>query len=538
MDGVWVLQMKGISKEYGENAVLKGVSLDVKPGEVHALIGENGAGKSTLMNILFGMPVIQETGGFRGEIRVNGVLTHPRSPRDAMDAGVGMVHQEFMLLPGFSVTENIKLNREMTRPSRLSGLLGKRVEMLDYPAMGRDARRALDRVEMAIGEWLPVAGMPVGYRQFVEIAREIDKKGISLLVFDEPTAVLAESEATHLLKAIRTLAASGVGVLFISHRLEEVMEVAERITVLRDGEVIATIPRSEARVETLAEMMVGRALAREASTRREVAQGDRDPVLQIQDLKVDMPGENVTGANLTVRRGEILGIAGLAGQGKIGIANGIAGLRPSTGRMILDGRDVPLNSPRASLQAGLVFLSEDRRGMGLLLDDSIEDNITAGALLSKGKFLRRPGCGLGFLPASIVDRKAVRGHAVDMISSLDIKCTGPEQKVRRLSGGNQQKVCVAKALAMDPKVLMVSEPTRGIDVGAKARILGLLTALNREQGMTIIVTSSELAELRRVCDRIAITYQGKISAILEPGASDAEFGLCMAGRGRTLSDAG
>jgi simple sugar transport system ATP-binding protein len=531
LDNKWVLQIQNVSKEYGGNSVLKGVNLSVKPGEIHALVGENGAGKSTLMNILFGMPVIHETGGFEGEIWLNGKKAGIESPKNAMEAGIGMVHQEFMLLPGFSVAENVKLNREPTKSNWFSKISGKKLETLDLHKMGADTRRALDRIEMTIDEWLPLVGMPVGHRQFVEIAREIDKADLSVLVLDEPTAVLTETEASNLLSVLKKLAESGIGVLFISHRLEEVYEIADTVTVLRDGEMIATMPKTETKLETIAEMMVGRKIKRLGTAESGRATDDGD-ILEITDLCVDMPGEYVNGANITVRRGEILGIGGLAGHGKLGIANGIMGLYPSSGTLICDGEEIPLNNAQSSLEAGLVFLSEDRRGVGLLLDESIEDNIALASMISKKNFLKR----VGPLPISVLDRKSIREHADKMISLLEIKCTGPQQSVRRLSGGNQQKVCVAKAITMDPQVLLVSEPTRGIDVGAKERVLSMIKKLNREKGITVVMISSELQELRSMCDRIAIMYKGTICGVLDPDAPDAEFGFCMAGKGGIPSD--
>ena len=254
----YVLEMKDITKKYGENTVLSGVSLKIRPGEIHALLGENGAGKSTLMNVLFGMPVIHATGGFGGEILLDGQATTIASPHDAMIKGIGMVHQEFMLLPGFTITENIKLNREITKPSLLSRVFGKSLETLDMPAMARDARKALDSVGMTIDEYTLVAGLPVGYMQFVEIAREIDKTGIRLLVFDEPTAVLTESEAAQLLQVMKGIAAKGLAIIFITHRLDEVIAAADGVTILRDGQLVAETRTKDTNVTQLAEMMIGR----------------------------------------------------------------------------------------------------------------------------------------------------------------------------------------------------------------------------------------------------------------------------------------
>lgn len=315
-----LLEFKHVSKSYYGNQVLKDINMTVKRGEVHALIGENGAGKSTLMNILFGMPGIHETGGFEGTVEIEGKEMHIMSPHDAMREGIGMVHQEFMLIPGFTITENIKLNREITNPNLVSRVLGRRLESLDYKRMNADAQRALQTLDMDIESYTQVAGLPVGHMQFIEIAREIDKEGIKILVFDEPTAVLADSEAQNLLKAIRRLADKGIGIIFISHRLEEIVSVADTVTILRDGTHVATKPIAETSAVDIARLMIGRAVTLERA-----AQGERqisDQVyLELKDLQVNMPGEQVKGIDLQVRKGEILGIGGLAGQGKIGRAH-------------------------------------------------------------------------------------------------------------------------------------------------------------------------------------------------------------------------
>jgi simple sugar transport system ATP-binding protein len=269
--------------------------------------------------------------------------------------------------------------------------------------------------------------------------------------------------------------------------------------------------------------MVGRPAA--AAARRRAFDATGEATLTIENLSVDMPGEPVRDVSITVKRGEILGIGGLAGQGKIGIANGIMGLYRASGRVTLNGEAFPLNEPRKSLERGLAFVSEDRRGVGLLGEESVELNIALSALEAQGRFLHP-------FPVSalrLLDQRALRRHALEMIRRLDVRTTGPTQQVRRLSGGNQQKVCLARAMTLEPKLLFVSEPTRGIDVGAKERVLEILGALNRDQGVTLVVTSSELAELRALCDRIAIVYRGKIEMILPPDAPDATFGLAMAG---------
>lgn len=522
MQNEFVLEMKHITKQYGNNTVLSDVSLSVRPGEIHALLGENGAGKSTLMNTLFGMPVIHATGGFEGEVFLDGEKVNILSPEDAMTKGIGMVHQEFMLLPGFTITENIKLNREITKPNLASRVLGKNLETLDFDTMSKDARKALDSVGMSIDESTLVQGLPVGYMQFVEIAREIDKTGVKLLVFDEPTAVLTESEASQLITVMKQIAASGIAIIFITHRLDEVMAASNHITILRDGKLVATRAVEDTSVVELAELMIGR--KGEAVVEAEARDTHSDVVaMHLEDLKVNMPGEMVRGITMDIYEGEILGIGGLAGQGKLGIPNGVLGLYEMEGSVELFGHKLKPGDTQEALDAGIAMVSEDRKSVGLLLDQSIEDNIVFNAMQVKGDYLNKFG------PFTLKDSKKIRATAEEMIQELDIRCFGPTQAAGTLSGGNQQKVCIARALAMNPKFLFVSEPTRGIDIGAKRLVLETLVKLNRERGMTIVMVSSELQELRSISDRIAIVSEGKLVDILAPNASDADFGLAMSG---------
>ena len=527
MEKEYVLEMEDISKEYAGNQVLKNVSLRIRPGEIHALMGENGAGKSTLMNILFGMPVIHSTGGFQGSVRVNGSPVRIDSPQKAMELGIGMVHQEFMLIPGFTVTENIKVGREISRPNLVSRLAGPSMETLDLDAMARDARKALETIGLAVDENALVRGMPVGYMQFIEIAREIDKTGVRLLVFDEPTAVLTESEAKRLLEVMGAIAARGIAIIFITHRLDEVMEAADSLTVLRDGELVARREVKDTSAVEIAELMIGRRVEKLVEEREDNRTlSDQEIAISLRNYTVDMPGEQVRGIDLDIRRGEIFGIGGLAGQGKLGIPNGIMGLYSAGGEVRVNGSPLDLGKLGEALRHKVAFVSEDRRGVGLLLEESIQENIVFAAMQVNRDFLRRVGW------MRFYDGRRARARAEEMVRTLDIRCSGIRQAAGRLSGGNQQKVCLAAALTLKPEILFVSEPTRGIDIGAKKLVLEYLMKLNREQGMTVVVVSSELMELRSVCDRIAIVSDGKLARILAPGASDAEFGLAMSGSGK------
>ncbi|PIE97587.1 MAG: sugar ABC transporter ATP-binding protein [Treponema sp.] len=513
--------MKNIKKDYYGNQVLKGVDLKIKPGEIHAIVGENGAGKSTLMNILFGMRVIHDTGGFEGEVYIDGKQVHQKGATDVMNLGVGMVHQELMLIKDFSATENIKLNREKTRPNFLGKIFkNPDFEFLDKKIMGEEAKAAIENVGLNIDEDTLIKVLPIGHKQFLEIAREIDKKGIKLLVFDEPTAVLTESEAADLLTTMKKLSSTGIGILFITHRLDEVVSVTDNLTVIRDGEHVDTLKTSDVTVEDIAALMVGREISIQ---NKDMGQEDKfanaEDVLKIENFYVDMPGEEVKGIDIEIKKGEIFGFAGLAGHGKIGVANGILGLYPAKGNVIFEGEPLKLGDTKDTLKRGVAYVSEDRKGVGLLLNDSIENNIVLTSMQIKN----------GFLRGIWANGAAIRKHANDMIKQLDIRCTGPTQHTRRLSGGNQQKVCLARALTLKPKLLFVSEPTRGIDIGAKKLVLDYLVKLANENNTTVIVTSSELAELRSVCDRIAIITEGKLEGILKPDAPDVDFGLMMSG---------
>lgn len=521
----YVLEMDNITKDYSGNQVLKGVNLHIKPGEIHALMGENGAGKSTLMNILFGMPVIHTTGGFGGTVKMAGEPANIDTPLKAMEFGIGMVHQEFMLIPGFTVTENIKIGREISTPNLVSRIFGKSMETLDFEAMAKDAKKALKTIGLQIEDYVKVAGLPVGYMQFIEIAREIDKTGIRLLVFDEPTAVLTESEAERLLEAMRVISSHGIAIIFITHRLDEVMTVADSMTILRDGEFVARREIKDTNVVEIAELMIGRKVEKliDDDVPDNRVLDNSKVAVSLRNYQVDMPGEKVKGIDLDIRKGEIFGIGGLAGQGKLGIPNGIMGLYKAYGEVTINGKALNLEKLGAALEHKIAFVSEDRKGVGLLLNESIEHNIVFSALQTNNKFLKQVAW------MRLYDGRAAKNHAEDMVKKLDIRCTGIKQHTGRLSGGNQQKVCLARALTLEPDILFVSEPTRGIDIGAKKLVLEYLAHLNREMGMTVIIVSSELVELRSISDRIAIISDGKLSKILSPDASDADFGLAMSG---------
>ena len=517
-----LLEMRNIKKDFFGNQVLTDINLTLQEGEVLGLCGENGAGKSTLMKILFGMNVIRETGGYEGDILLNGQKVSFNSPFDALAAGIGMVHQEFSLIPGFSASENIVLNREPKKRNVVSEIFGERLDTLDYNEITGRAEKAIDKMGFTVDKDMVISEMPVGHKQFTEIARELSKDQLKLLILDEPTAVLTEKEAEALLASIRSMSENGIAVIFITHRLHEILSVCDKVVVMRDGFVVKDIAARETSVNEISKWMVGRNVdtAAGADARDHT---EAKTIMSIRRLWVDMPGETVRDVSLDVKEGEILGIGGLAGQGKLGIPNGIMGLYEAGGTVELDGKTIPLNNPRKCLDASLAFVSEDRRGVGLLLDETLEWNVAFPAMQVQNKFLKSYLGGL----IKWRDEKAIREVTERYIDELAIKCTGSKQKAKELSGGNQQKICLAKAFALEPKFLFVSEPTRGIDVGAKALVLEALRRFNRESGVTVVMISSELEELRQICDRIAIVSGGKIAGILPATDPSEDFGMLM-----------
>jgi len=529
-----ILRFESVGKSFFGNRVLKDISFSLQKGKILGLVGENGAGKSTMMKILFSMDDIRETGGYEGSIYLDGEKLSFSNPMDAINAGLGMVHQEFSLIPGFTATENILLNREFTKSNVISKLLGRKLSTLDRQKMNLSAMEVFELLGVNLAPDMLVADMPVGHKQFVEIAREVDRENVKVLIFDEPTAVLTETEAQILIGALRKLADRGTAIIFISHRLQEIVDVCDSVIVLRDGELVKNITKEEGySVNEIARWMVGREVGGKETQHKQadksevptVVKNDAidDIIMKIEHLWVNMPGELVNDVTLSVRRGEILGIGGLAGQGKLGLPNGIMGLAEAGGSINYNGKNFVLNSPKTALDLKLAFVSEDRRGFGLLLDEPVYWNVTFPAMQVLNKYLK------SYIGVKLRDEKVMRNTALKYIESLEVRCVNEKQKVRELSGGNQQKICLARAFDLEPEMLFVSEPTRGIDIGAKSLVLQALKRYNEENGVTIVMVSSELEELRSICGRIAIINEGKVAGILDAHEDSEKFGLLMAG---------
>ncbi|MDI9448179.1 MAG: sugar ABC transporter ATP-binding protein [Bacillota bacterium] len=516
-----ILEIKNLSKSYNGISALKNISMSVKAGEIHGIVGANGSGKSTLMNIISGNPVIRETGGYQGEITYEGSRFQVKNCAEIIRRGVGMVHQEFALLPDLTIGENIKLGREET--CRFTDrLFGSKYSFIDKKRNNESAAQILKKLGLDVDVGVKIIDLATNTKQFVEIAREVARSDLKLLLLDEPTAVLSKSDALKLLEVLVAMSKGGLGILFISHRLEEVQYICDRVTVFRDGEVVSRYKKGEINVTSLAGDMLGHKVYKANAQKRSVK---TPPVLCFKQFSVKMPGEEIKELALTVYEGEILGLTGLSGHGKLALGYGLMGMYPVAGEVIFKGQKLDRMNARANIIKGIYVLPDDRQALGILPEHSLVENIIFTGNQVKNLFSRNFGQSfLGF-----IDWKRAYGYVERVVRDFEIKCSSPKQRVKELSGGNQQKVCIARALTVNPQLLFVAEPTRGIDIAAKEKILKMLIDINRSKGTTIVIASSELDELKRVCDRIAVLVNGSIFKILYPDSPDLEFGLALAG---------
>lgn len=508
-----MLEVRGLSKSFDGNCVLKDVSLTIGDGEVYGIIGANGSGKSTFMNILNGNDSIVRSGGYEGEILIDGKVVRIGNHRQSVSYGIAMVHQELALFGGMSAAENIKINRENIK---IKGILLPEFDYVDQKKNLEDAHNTLCRIGADLEPSRLIDGLSLNQKQFVEIARELDNQNIRLLMLDEPTSSLNITETQRLLKCIREIADSGISVLFISHRLEEVMEVCDTVSVLRDGQLISTYSRDGFDCLRFADDMVGQEIVK-ACRKRE--QKKRQVIFRYENIRG-------TGKDLEIYEGEVIGITGLAGQGQEQFMEGLFGLKDADYQACYKGGKIEKGDNRNLIKKGIYFLPEDRSSDSLFLDSPIWKNMVFGTEERHPEFLSFKKC-----PAlSFLRKKAVRSHAEEMIGKLNIVCQGPDQKVRELSGGNQQKVCVSRALTFCPELLYIGEPTRGIDIYSKELILQWILKINQEYNTTVVVVSGEMEELVRICDRIAVMYQGCVYKVFDNDAGMEELTLALYGR--------
>jgi ABC-type uncharacterized transport system ATPase subunit len=496
-----VLEAKGITKQFPGVLANDRVDFDLRQGEVHALLGENGAGKTTLMNILYGLYKPDS-----GQISVHGKPINIHSPKDSIQAGIGMVHQHFMLIPVFTVAENIMLGDETTRYG-----------FLDEKAVAKRVNDLSKQYNLDVDPSAIVGLLPVGVQQRVEIIKTLYRDA-KILILDEPTAVLTPQEADDLFVIMRELTKRGVSIIFITHKLKEVLAIADRITVMRGGTVVGTTQPQETNEQKLAAMMVGREVI--LTVEKDVAK-PTDEVLKVDGLRVrDARGlETVRGVSFDVRAGEVLGIAGVQGNGQTELVEALTGLRSILGgRMVVDSKDITGKSPRVITETGVAHIPEDRQRHGLVLSFPVTDNMVLNTYYQQPFGIR-----------GVMQPKAIDANARKLIEDFDVRTPSPYVPVKKLSGGNQQKVIVARELSHNVKLLIANQPTRGLDVGSIEYIHKEIIVM-RDRGVAVLLVSAELDEIMALSDRIAVMYRGQIVATVDAAKVTREqLGLWMAG---------
>lgn len=506
-----ILAAHNLTKQFPGVLANDQVNFSVEPGEIHVLLGENGAGKTTLMNMLYGLESPTS-----GEIWVNNQAVKFSSPNDAIQQGVGMVHQHFMLVPVFTVTENIVLGVEQTQPkSRWFGSLG----MLDRLSPEQRIRELAAQFSLNVNPRSLVGDLPVGIQQKVEIIKAL-YRGAKVLILDEPTAVLTPQEVGELFEVIRALTAQGMAAIMITHKLKEVLAIADRISVMHQGRMVGTVTPQAADESKLAEMMVGRKVILQVE--KAIAHPG-SVVLAVESLTVldERRQQAVAGVNLTIQAGEILGIAGVQGNGQTELVEAITGLRAvTTGKIKILGQDLTNATPRTILEAGVGHIPEDREKHGLVKNYILTDNI---ALCT---YYQEP-----FATGVVIQRPNLEAQADRLIPAFDVRPANPQATAGTLSGGNKQKVIIAREMSRGAKLLIASQPTRGVDVGSIEFIHKQIIAA-REEGLGVLLISAELDEILALCDRIAVMFQGRIVATLPiEDATREQLGLLMAGCG-------
>lgn len=486
--GDLILSMKGITKSFSGVAALKNAALDLKAGEVVALMGENGAGKSTLMKILTGIYSKDS-----GEIKYMGQEVCFKGPAESEEAGISIVHQELNMMNDLTVAQNLFIGRE-----EMNGFL------IDDKKMNEKARELFKVLKIDINPAEKIGNLTVGKQQMVEIAKAISSKA-KVIIFDEPTAALTDSEIEELFKVIRDLKKQGTGMVYISHRMDEINVISDRVIVMRDGEYVGTLITKECSKDDIIKLMVGRAIFGEPKTASNVAK-DAPVVLKCENLN---RGKAVKDVSFELRKGEILGFSGLMGAGRTEVARLIFGAdKKDSGKIFINGKEVTINTPQDAVAQGIGYLSEDRKRYGLIVDKSVEENTVISSLND-------------FVKGFFIDKAKSKEVSQKYVESLKTKTPSVSQLVKKLSGGNQQKVVIAKWLVKNSDILIFDEPTRGIDVGAKSEIYALMERLVKE-GKSIIMISSELPEVLRMSDRVIVMCEGRITGILDIAEANQE----------------
>ncbi|MBB6480692.1 sugar ABC transporter ATP-binding protein [Spirochaeta isovalerica] len=485
-----ILTMRNIDKRFTGVHALKEVNFDLFPGEIHALVGENGAGKSTLMKALTGIFPKDS-----GEIRLDGKIFNPTSPKHALKKGIGIIHQELNMMEHLTVAQNIFIGRES---------VGRSGILLDDKALNRRTAELLDRLNMDIDPTAKLGRLTVGKQQMVEIAKAVSHD-LKILILDEPTAALTETEINELFNIMRDLASKGVAMIYISHRMDEINRITNRVTVMRDGEYVGTGLTKDLTKEEIINMMVGRVIYEKPKTANNVP-ADAETVLKVEHLNA---GKMVNDVSFSLKKGEILGFAGLMGAGRTETARALFGAdRIESGHIEIHGQTVKIHGPMDAVSHGIGYLSEDRKRYGLAVNLSVKENAVLASYDD-------------FQAGMMIDRSKIDDVTRDYVDKLKVKTPTLEQLLKNLSGGNQQKVVIAKWLIKDSDILIFDEPTRGIDVGAKSEIYTLMNELVKE-GKSIIMISSELPEILRMSDRVLVMCEGRITGELDISEASQE----------------
>jgi len=496
------INMKGITKRFPGVLANNEINFTVEKGEIHGLLGENGAGKSVLMSILYGLYRQDE-----GVIEVDGEIRNISGPSDAMSLGIGMVHQHFMLIPSLSVVENIILGNELTK----NGL------ELDYERMLKEVSEFCDRYRLEVNLEAKIFELPVGVQQRVEILKAL-YRGADVLILDEPTAVLTPNEAEELFMAVRTLKDEGKTVIFISHKLKEVLNICDRVTVLKNGNVVGTVETVDSTEISLTDMMVGRKIIYEFER---AEQPEQKKILEVSDIEAlsDRGIQALRGVNLSLMNGEILGIAGIEGNGQTELIEVLTGLRgPTKGHISLDGEEITEKNPYERIRLGISHIPEDRYKRGMILEFTVQENMILGS--QRDRFTS---------DGITLDQEKARQHTIGLIDDYQVQTPGPEILIGTLSGGNQQRVVVAREFSREPRLIIAAQPTRGLDVGATEYVRKKLVEM-RDQGKAVLLISADLDEIWALSDRVAVIYEGKIVAVRNiEDTSEQEIGLYMAG---------
>lgn len=504
-----VLELKSIGKKYNGNYVLENINLKLKQGQILGLMGVNGSGKSTLLNIISGNSVIAQTGSYEGEILIDGKPVTISSVIESQSFGISMVHQEFNLMEDLTVWENIIMSQIAIRSSaKLKGTL----KPFETEEKREKAEKILKRLGVSLELDTKVSDLPVNEKQFVEIARCISNEQTKILMLDEPTATLNKSDSAKLLEYLKNLAKTGLAIILISHRVEEIMEISDQILVIRDGKSVYFCDNpQEFQKEKIFSEIVGGHYNFTQRFRKNISR--RDLILRYENFSAQRNRESLSDLNLDIYKSEIIGLSGMSGHGQNSLAYGTLGLCPVSGSVNLSHgeRLLPIKEPSQSIEQGIVFVTEERRKNGLLMGKTVSDNINFHLknftdYFDKMKFSKQ---------IKFFDRKKENETANSAIKKYDIVCNSNNQPVRELSGGNQQKVALARAILMKPSVLFINEPTRGIDIKSKENILNMLEKLNEDEGTTIILASGDMDELKKICDRICIFYDGRLEKIIE-----------------------